>query len=96
MTPQFVEDQTFEKTGSVRYRVLGDEAVIVEQERGEMVIVNRAGAMVMDLATNGETVEAIAAALVETFGIDGQRAAEDTQAFLATLTEEGILRPRSP
>ena len=88
----FADDQVFEKVASVRYRNLGDEAVVVEQEAGEMLVLNEAGAIVLDLAADGASVADIRQGLRQAFGIDKERAAGDAQTFLTTLLKEGILR----
>ena len=83
---------TYELVPAVRYRVIGDRAVIVHQERGEVLGLDGTGTEVLTLALGGRPPAAIAEVLEARYDAPGETIRRDVLRFLAELVEAGVLR----
>jgi len=79
----------------VRFRRIGDEAVVVRQDAPEVLVLNPVGARVLELLTGGETLGAVGAALAEEFEVAPGEAEADARAFAAELESAGVIEPAS-
>jgi hypothetical protein len=71
---------------------LGDEAVILDHEKGEYFGVNSVASYIWEkIQEGGHSVEAIQAAVEEEFEVDTETAGTDLQAFLDQLLADGII-----
>jgi hypothetical protein len=72
-------------------RIIDGEALIVNAEGGEILVLNEVGAFVWTLLDGSRDVEAIVAAVLDEFDVDPATARADVQAFLLTLQERNAL-----
>jgi hypothetical protein len=75
----------------VRFRVVGDEAVIVRQEEAEVLAVNEVGASVLELLDSRRTVGDVLDALLERYDVDREALASDVARFLSELRDAGVV-----
>lgn len=75
----------------VRYRQIDGEAVVLRQDAGETLVLNEAGALILDRLAQGQEPAAVVAELVARFEVNAATAAADVQAFAAELESAGIL-----
>lgn len=76
-----------------RFRVLDDEGIFVLQDAGEVLVVNRVGALVVQKLADGRSIDEAIEAITERYEVDVERAREDTTALLESLIEAGALSP---
>ena len=80
------------RTGSVRFRNVGGEGVIVHQDAGEIMAVNDTGARVFELADGKRSLQDIATAVAERYPRqDKEQVLSDVLAFAEQLLEAGAL-----
>jgi hypothetical protein len=79
----------------VRYRIVEDEAVIVKQEAGELVVVNETGASILELADGSRSVGEIVDAIVARYDVERETLEGDLLRFLADLDEAGVIETAS-
>jgi hypothetical protein len=75
----------------VRFRVVGDEAVIVRQEEAEVLAVNEVGASVLELLDSRRSVGEILEALLERYDVDRESLTSDVARFLSELRDAGVV-----
>ena len=73
------------------WRELGDEIVVLDARGAVYLAFQGSGAIVWRLLADSTTRDGIVEALVEIYGIDATRAADDVSQFLSTLNERGLL-----
>lgn len=84
------------KRSDVRYRQIDGEAVVLRQDAGETLVLNEAGALILDLLAKGRPVEEIAAALAAEFEVEEKQALSDVLVFAAELEAAGVLEEDPP
>jgi len=77
----------------VRFRRIGDEAVVVRQDAPEVLVLNPVGGRVLELLAGGEPVGAVGAALAAEFEVAPAEAEADARAFAAELESAGVIEP---
>ncbi len=77
--------------GSMEWRLVEGEVVLLDVERAEFLAVNRTGAALWELLVGGASREQLTDALVERYGVDAVGAASDVDRFLAALAERQLL-----
>lgn len=80
----------------VRFRVVGEEAVVVRQEAAEVIALNDVGASVLALLDSRRTVAAVVEALLAEYDIDRDALRADVEAFLLELRDTGVVEEVSP
>ncbi len=75
----------------VRYRQIEGEAVVLRQDAGETLVLNEAGALILDRLAHGASAGETAAALVQAFEVEEEKALADVLAFAAELEAAGVL-----
>lgn len=75
----------------LEWRQVDDEVVALDLDTARYLATNRTGALLWDQLAAGTTREALVALLVATWDLDEARAAADVEAFLAMLTDRGLL-----
>jgi Coenzyme PQQ synthesis protein D (PqqD) len=80
-------------SGSLEWRRVDDEIVILNTKSSRYLSLNRAGAVLWPLVHEGADEAALTTALVGRYGLDPQRAADDVAAFVSELAAHGILEP---
>jgi hypothetical protein len=73
------------------WREIDGEIVAIDVAKSAYLSSNPAGSLLWTMLASGATREELAARLVETFGIERERAEADVDAFLASLDERGLL-----
>jgi Coenzyme PQQ synthesis protein D (PqqD) len=71
---------------------VGDEVVALDNRAVNYVSTNGAGGRLWKALVEGATRDALVQQLVDAYGIDGQRAGQDVDVFLADLAAAGLLR----
>lgn len=72
-------------------RRVGDQALIVLADRGEVLVINASGAQLWAQIAEGCTAGALSETLTATFGIDRARAWADVETFLEHLMAVGAV-----
>ena len=88
--------QRLRQRSDVRYRTIDGEAVVLRQDAGETLVLNEAGAVILDRLAQGRLPAEVAAELVATFEVEPARALADVMAFAAELEAAGVLEPEAP
>ena len=74
------------------FRPVGEEGgLVVVPGRAEINVLNPVAIKVFAMLDGSHSVEAIVAAVTEEFDVDGAQASTDVHAFLAVLSENGLL-----
>jgi hypothetical protein len=76
---------------AVSWLEIDGEILALQHSSSEYLSTNAAGARLWKLLTDGTSREQLIAMLVEHYGIDEDRAAADTDAFLGELAAHGLL-----
>ncbi len=80
----------------LRFRRIDDEAVVVRQRAGEVLVMNETAARLLELADGRTSVADWVQVLAEEYEIDRRALERDVLAFVADLTEEGMLELAPP
>ncbi len=80
----------------LRFRRIDDEAVVVRQRAGEVLVMNETAARLLELADGRTSVADWVQVLAEEYEIDRRALERDVLAFAADLTEEGMLELAPP
>ncbi len=81
----------FKARADVRFRVVGDEAVVVRQQDAEVIALNDVGASVLSLLDARRSVGDVFEALLEQYDVDRESLASDLSRFLLELRDAGIV-----
>lgn len=87
--------QRLRQRSDVRYRTIDGEAVVLRQDAGETLVLNEAGAVILDRLAQGRLPDEVAAELVATFEVEPATALADVVAFAAELEAAGVLEPEA-
>lgn len=79
------------RTDGLNWRQIDNEIVALDGAGGSYLAINGSGALLWPSLAHGATREQLAKILVDAYGISEPRAAADTEAFLASLGEQGLL-----
>ncbi|HSO21361.1 MAG TPA: PqqD family protein [Chondromyces sp.] len=82
---------SFKVAADVRYRVIGDEAVVVRQLEGDVLVLNEVAARVLQLAGEGLSQAEICGRLAGEFEAPEADLPRDVERFLAELEELAVL-----
>lgn len=77
--------------GAVEWREVEGEIVALDVARSEYITVNESGTILWRALKDGATRADLVHALVREFGLGEQQAAADVDAFVASLSERGML-----
>lgn len=72
-------------------QLIDGEAVIVNAQGGEILVLNECGALIWQLLDGEHSVAGMVAAVREAFDVEESTAAADVREFLATLEARGAL-----
>jgi coenzyme PQQ synthesis protein D (PqqD) len=75
----------------LRFRRIDDEAVVVRQRAGEVLVMNETAARLLELADGRTSVADWVEALAAEYEIDREALERDVLAFALDLAEEGML-----
>jgi hypothetical protein len=73
------------------WREIGEEIVVLDGRAAVYLALRGSGALLWRLLADSTTRAGLVEGVVDTYGIDVTRAAADVDAFVATLTERGLL-----
>jgi hypothetical protein len=80
------------RTNDLSWREIDDEVIAVDVETSTYLAANEAGTLLWrQLGGSGATRQELVDLVVQTYGIDAERAAGDVDAFLAELKSKGLL-----
>ena len=85
------ESSVFRIRRDVRFRVVGEEAVIVRQENAEVLALNEVGASVLELLDSRRSVREVLDALLEEYDADRDSLSTDLTRFLGELRDAGVV-----
>ena len=74
-----------------RFRVMDDEGIFVLQEAGEVLVVNRVGAFIVQQLEVPRGLDELTDAITARFEVDGDRARADANSLLEALLEAGAI-----
>lgn len=75
----------------VTWRIVEDEAIAIDLESAQYLSINSSGVGLLERLANGTTFQEMIDHLQEQFGVDRETATRDTEAFVASLRELGLL-----
>jgi len=79
------------RTEELSWRQIDEEIVALDGRKSDYLAINGSGALLWPLLVEGATSEQLVSALVNSYGIDESRAAADTEAFVSSLSDQGLL-----
>jgi hypothetical protein len=80
----------------VRYRVIDDEAVVVRQNEGDVLVFNQVAARVIQLVGEGLSPQQIGDRAVDEFDAREERIREDVETFLDELENLNVVERLAP
>jgi hypothetical protein len=86
-----MRDSRFRLREDVRYRIVGQEAVVVRQEAAEVIALNEVGARVLELLSDAKGIDEVVDTLIREFDVDRSVLERDVESFLGEIVEAGIL-----
>ena len=90
--PVVIQDgSVFMTRADVRFRVVGDEAIVVRQEASEVLALNDVGAGVLSLLDAKMTVAELVEALLSEYDVDRDSLRRDVEGFLTELRDAGVV-----
>lgn len=88
-----IRESKFKLTKNVISTKLGDEAVLLDHERGFYYSLNEVGVTVLDeLVKGSKTYQKLLAVVLENYEIDEVTASEDLDLLVEELLEEKLIR----
>jgi hypothetical protein len=82
---------TFRRSPQVRYRIVGNEAVVVRQDVAEVLVLNEVGGRVLELLDGLRTPAQICEVLRSEFEVEPARLERDLLIYLEELSQAGII-----
>ena len=74
-------------------RIIDGEALLVDAQGGQILVLNEMGAMIWQALDGTRTVGALVAGVVAEFDVDEATARHDVEQFLSQLEQRGALVP---
>ncbi len=81
----------FRRKDDIRYRVVGDEAIVVRQNAAEVLALNDVGARVLELIDADKTLAQVIATMSGEYDVRPDELANDVQRFVAAIRDAGIV-----
>ena len=75
----------------VRYRIVGEEAVVVRQDAAEVLALNDVGARVLELIEKKFSVGRMIDTMLDEYDVDRTELARDIESFVMAITDAGIV-----
>ena len=79
------------RTDELEWREIDSDIVILDGRDATYLTLNGSGALLWRMLADSATRDELVEALLGVYDVDHSRAAADTDAFLATLAEQGLL-----
>jgi len=87
-----VETERFRlRTADLHWQVIDGEVIALEARRSHYLAANAAGAILWRALEEGSTRSGLAQRLVDTYGVDRDRALADVDTYLGQLAAQGLL-----
>lgn len=80
----------------VRYRIVGDEAVVVRQDAAEVLALNDVGARVLELLDAHNTLADVVEALRREYDVSSEELERDVESFVVAMRDAGIVEEVDP
>jgi hypothetical protein len=77
----------------IRFRRVGDEAVVLAQDAGEVLVLNEVGARVLELIEGKTPIRDWSALLLEEYDVEAQTLEADIARYTRELQDKGVIRP---
>jgi len=74
-----------------RFRVMDDEGIFVLQEAGEVLVVNKVGAFIVEQLRAERSLDEVVTAMTKRFSVEAARARADATSLLGALLEAGAI-----
>ncbi len=84
-------DRVLKHKDDVRYRVVGEEAVVVRQNAAEVLAFNDVGARILELIDAKSTVGQLIETMSSEYDVDREELARDIENFVAALHDAEIV-----
>jgi hypothetical protein len=84
-------DRLYRLRDDIRYRDVAGEGVVLCQERGEVLVVNRLGVRIVALVEQGCSLATIVTQLLEEYDVDRKVLEGDVVAYIEDLRGAGVL-----
>jgi hypothetical protein len=85
--------RSFKVARDIRYRVIENEAVVVRQREGDVVVLNQVAARVLELVGEGLSEDRIGDQVVSEYEAPEAAIRADVEAFLGELEELKVIEP---
>lgn len=83
----------FKPKADVRFRVVGEEGVVVRQQSAEVIAVNAVGASLLSLLDGARSVADVVESLFSEYDVERESLRRDVERFLEELGEAGVVEP---
>jgi hypothetical protein len=83
------------RSDGLTWREIDGETVVLDLRSSTYLTTNKTGSLLLQMLGEERTREHLVAALMEAYEVDRERAELDTDAFVATLREKGMLSESS-
>ena len=82
--------------GDVRYRIVQDQAVVIRQQEGELLVLNELGGKILKLTEGKQSVRKIVDQLAESYDVERKELEADVLEFLQEMLESGVAAEITP
>jgi hypothetical protein len=84
-------EEIYERSPSVRYRILEGQAVVVRQDVAEVLVLSEVGARVLELLDGKRKLVAVRDLLLLEYEVDEAQLEQDLNEYINRLKEAGII-----
>ena len=84
-------DRVLKHKDDIRYRVVGEEAVVVRQDAAEVLALNDVGARILELIDAKSTVGQLIETMSSEYDVDRDELIRDVENFVAAIHDAGII-----
>ena len=84
-------DRVLKHKDDVRYRVVGEEAVVVRQAAAEVIALNDVGARILELVDANQTVGELIDTMENEYDVPREELTRDVEHFIDAMRDAGIV-----
>ncbi|MBI4436444.1 MAG: PqqD family protein [Candidatus Omnitrophica bacterium] len=84
----------FEKNGRIPWRRVEEEAILVDQDEGDLLKLTPVGAAIWEALDGSRTVQELITHIEQNFEAEPKRVKHDVLSFLKKLRREGLIEPK--
>lgn len=84
-------DSVLKHKDDIRYRVVGEEAVVIRQNAAEVLAINDVGARILALIDAKSTVGQLIETMSSEYDVDREVLTQDIENFVAAMHDAGIV-----